>query len=136
MKRYSPYIKKYIKEINEAGYTVNDSGSHISKSIGCYEILITDLTVKSLFTKIKKVLVWIKNKETRVIEIEKLYKHELLPLPFHKIDSFVEDTIADLRVENADTPVVKEQKVVRDLDLKIPIPKANVRETPVRDIRV
>ncbi len=136
MKRYSPYIKKYIKEINEAGYTVNDSGSHISKSIGCYEILITDLTVKSLFTKIKKVLVWIKNKETRVIEVEKLYKHELLPLPFHKIDSFVEDTIADLRVENADTPVVKEQKVVRDLDLKIPIPKANVRETPVRDIRV
>ena len=136
MKRYSPYIKKYIKEISEAGYTVNDSGSHISKSIGCYEILITYLTVKSLFTKIKKVLVWIKNKETRVIEVEKLYKHELLPLPFHKIDSFVEDTIADLRVENADTPVVKEQKVVRDLDLKIPIPKANVRETPVRDIRV
>lgn len=136
MKRYSPYIKKYIKEITEAGYTVNDSGSHISKSVGCYEILITDLTVKSLFTKIKKVLVWIKNKETRVIEIEKLYKHELLPLPFHKIDSFVESTIADIGVENTDAPVVKEQKVVRDLDLKIPIPKVNVREVTIRDIRV
>ena len=136
MKRYSPYIKKYIREITEAGYTVNDSGSHISKCVGCYEILITDLTVKSLFTKIKKVLVWIKNKETRVIEIEKLYKHELLPLPFHKIDSFVQSTIADFGVENTDTPVEKEQKVVRDLDLKIPIPKVNVRDVPVRDIRV
>ena len=136
MKRYSPYIKKYIREITEAGYTVNDSGSHISKSIGCYEILITDLTVKSLFTKIKKVLVWIKNKETRVIEIEKLYKHELLPLPFHKIDSFVQNAIADLGVEDTDVRAVKEKKVVRDLDLNIPIPKINVREVSVRDIRV
>lgn len=136
MKRYSPYIKKYIKEITEAGYTVNDSGNHISKCIGCYEILITDLTVKSLFTKIKKVLVWIKNKETRVIEIEKLYKHELLPLPFHKIDSFVQNAIADLGVEDTDVRAVKEKKVVRDLDLNIPIPKINVREIPVRDIRV
>lgn len=135
MKRYSPYIRMYIKEITEAGYTVNDSGRHISKCIGCYEILITDLTVKSLFTKIKKVLVWIKNKETRVIEIEKLYKHELLPLPFHKIDSFVQNAIADLGVDT-DVRALKEQKVVRDLDLNIPIPKINVREVPVRDIRV
>lgn len=136
MKRYSPYIKKYIKEITEAGYTVDDSGSHISKCIGCYEILITDLTVKSLFTKIKKVLVWIKNKETRVIEIEKLYKHELLPLPFHKIDGFVQNAIADLGIENIDVQVVKEKNVVRDLDLNISVPQINVREVPVRDIRV
>ncbi len=136
MKRYSPYIKKYIKEITEAGYTVDDSGSHISKCIGCYEILITDLTVKSLFTKIKKVLVWIKNKETRVIEIEKLYKHELLPLPFHKIDGFVQNAIADFGIENIDVQVVKEKNVVRDLDLNISVPQINVREVPVRDIRV
>lgn len=134
MKKYSPYIKKYIKEINKAGYTISDNGSQLSKHIGCYEIIITDLTVRSLFTKIKTVLVWIKNKETRTIEIEKLYKHELLPLPFHKITSFTDTVVTELLANNKSNQGTKPQEAIRDMDIDIAIPEIKVRETTIQDI--
>lgn len=131
MKKYSPYIKKYIKDINESGYTINDSGSQLSKRVGCYEIIITDLTVRSMFTKIKTVLVWIKNKETRTIEVERLYKHEVLPLPFHKIDRFACKTVAGLRTENTYIHESNIRKVVRH-----EIPEINMRKIKIQDITV
>ena len=55
MESYSPYIKKYLKEIEATGYSINPNGSQLHKSIVNYEVIITDLTVKSLFM-IKTVL--------------------------------------------------------------------------------
>ncbi|MFV0536897.1 MAG: hypothetical protein ACK5M3_05915 [Dysgonomonas sp.] len=95
MEPYSPYIKKYLKKIEEAGYSINPNGSQLHKSIANYEVIITDLTVKSLFM-IKTVLVWIKNTDTKVIEKEQFFRHEILPLPFFKIDNFAKTVIADL----------------------------------------
>lgn len=130
MKKYSPYIKKYIKDINQTGYTVNDSGNQFSKRIGSYEIIITDLTVRSLFTKTKTLLVWLKNKDTKTIEVEKLYKNELLPLPFHKIDNFACNTVASLRNENS-YQHDNIQKVIRHN-----IPEINIRKIKIQDITV
>lgn len=95
MDTYSPYIKKYLKKIEAAGYSINPNGSQLHKSIANYEVIITDLTVKSLFM-IKTVLVWIKNTDTKVIEKEQFFRHEILPLPFFKIDDFAKGVIADL----------------------------------------
>jgi len=137
MKKYSPYIKKYIKEINKAGYTISDNGSQLSKHIGCYEIIITDLTVRSLFTKIKTVLVWIKNKETRTIEIEKFYKNELLPLPFHKVNRYIDGIISKLSINNKVELEIQPQEVANNIDIEIPVPEHNkVRETTIQDITI
>lgn len=95
MEPYSPYIKKYLKKIEAAGYSINPNGSQLHKSIANYEVIITDLTVKSLFM-VKTVLVWIKNTDTKVIEKEQFFRHEILPLPFFKIDDFAKTVIADL----------------------------------------
>jgi hypothetical protein len=97
VEKYSPYIKKYIREIKEAGYIINDNGNQFSMCVGCYEILITDLSVDSLFGKAKTVLVWVKDKNSRTIEVERLFKHEILPLPFRKINSFVHERITALK---------------------------------------
>jgi hypothetical protein len=138
MKKYSPYIEKYIKEINRAGYTISDNGNQLSKHIGCYEIIITDLTVRSFFTKIKTVLIWIKNKETRTIEIEKLYKHELLPLSFHKIESFTEKVVAELSANYKPIRENQPQEAVRniDIDIDITIPSLKVREVSAHDVTI
>lgn len=96
MESYSPYIKKYFKKIEAAGYSINPNGSQLHKSIANYEVIITDLTVKSLFM-IKTVLVWIKNTDTKVIEKEHLFRREITPLPFFKIDNFAEAVVADLK---------------------------------------
>lgn len=130
MKKYSPYIKKYIKNINESGYAINDNGSQLSKRIGCYEILITDLTVRSMFTKVKTVLVWIKNKETKTIEVERLYKNEMLPLPFNKIDKFACKTVAGLRTDNSYQHENNMQKVRHE------VPEINMRKIKMQDITV
>lgn len=95
MEPYSPYIKKYLKKIEAAGYSINPNGSQLHKFIANYEVIITDLTVKSLFM-VKTVLVWIKNTDTKVIEKEQFFRHEILPLPFFKIDDFAKTVIADL----------------------------------------
>jgi hypothetical protein len=97
VEKYSPYIKKYIREIKEAGYIISDNGYQFSMCVGCYEILIRDLTVKSLFSKAKTILVWVKDKNSRTIEVERLFKHEILPLPFHKINSFAHERIIALK---------------------------------------
>lgn len=132
MKKYSPYIKKYIKEIHKAGYTVCGNGSQLSKHIGCYEILITDLTVRSLFTKIKTVLIWVKNKETRTIEVEKLYKHEILPLPFKKIDTFADKTILALKLNSGLRNENHVQEIIHDIDLNVIMTDIRIREVSVQ----
>jgi len=114
MESRSPYIKKYLKKIEEAGYSVNKNGSQLHKCIGNYEILITDLTVKSLFM-IKTVLVWVKNSETKIIEKERFFRHEIMPLPFSKIDEFAKLTIAELNKTSEGVKVSKERFVVKDL---------------------
>lgn len=93
MDLYSPYIKRYQKDIEEAGYTISDNGSQLSKRIGRYVILITDLSVKGIFINNKTLLIWIKNTETKIIEKEILIKQEVLPLPFYKIEKGVRDII-------------------------------------------
>lgn len=113
MESYSPYIKKYLKKIEAAGYSINPNGSQLHKSIGNYEVIITDLTVKSLFM-IKMVLVWIKNTDTKVIEKEQFFRHEIMPLPFFKIDDFAKTVITDLNeswkelVDSEDSFVAKD----------------------------
>lgn len=69
MESYSPYIKKYQKEILAVGYSIVDK-SQLKKFIDGYEVLITDLSVKNLLINVKTVLVWIKNTETKIIEKE------------------------------------------------------------------
>ncbi|NDV96051.1 hypothetical protein D0T84_14180 [Dysgonomonas sp. 521] len=136
MKKYSPYIKKYIKEINKAGYTISDNGSQLSKQVGCYEILITDLTIRSSFTKIKTVLVWVKNKETRTIEVEKLYKHEILPLPFKRIDTFADKTILALKLNRGLRNQSHIQEITHDIDMNVVMADIKVREISLHDITV
>lgn len=96
MDLYSPYIKKYYKDITLFDYTISDNGSQLSKRMGCYMILITDLSIKGVFANTKTLLIWIKNLNTRTIEKEILLKHELLPLPFAKVDKTVKTVISGL----------------------------------------
>jgi hypothetical protein len=95
MKSHTPYIKKYLEKIEVAGYSVNKNGNQLHKRIDCYEIQVTDLTVRSLFMT-KTVLVWVKNSETKIIEKERFFRHEILPLPFSKIDDFANTCVAEL----------------------------------------
>lgn len=114
MEPYSPYIKKYLKKIEAAGYSINPNGSQLHKSIANYEVIITDLTVKSLFM-IKTVLVWIKNTDTKVIEKEQFFRHEILPLPFFKIDDFARTVIADLNESWGELEESSDSFVANDL---------------------
>lgn len=114
MESHSPYIKKYLKKIEAAGYTVNKDGSQLHKYIGRYEVLVTDLTVKSLFM-IKTVLVWIKNTETKTIEKEKFFRHEILPLPFSKIDDYANASVAELSQTSKPVKVSRDTFLVKDL---------------------
>ena len=100
MKSQSPYIRKYIKDITTLGYIVSDNGGQLSKVIGMYEILITDLTVRGQLFDTKTVLIWFKNIENRIIVRERIFKYELLPLPFRKIDSYIKHSIEELNSQN------------------------------------
>lgn len=122
MEPYSPYIKKYLKKIEAAGYSINPNGSQLHKFIANYEVIITDLTVKSLFM-IKTVLVWIKNTDTKVIEKEQLFRHEILPLPFFKIDDFARTVIADLNESWGELEESSDSFVANDL-----VQTVNVRD--------
>lgn len=114
MEPYSPYIKKYQKKIEAAGYSINPNGSQLHKFIGNYEVIITDLTVKSIFM-IKTVLVWIKNTDTKVIEKEQFFRHEILPLPFFKIDEFAKAVIVDLNESWGELEDSEDSFVAKDL---------------------
>ncbi len=114
MESYSPYIKKYLKEIEATGYSINPNGSQLHKSIVNYEVIITDLTVKSLFM-IKTVLVWIKNTDTKVIEKEQLFRREISPLPFFKIDDFAKAAIDDLTESQGKPERSADRFVAKDL---------------------
>lgn len=95
MNTYSPYIKKYLKKIQAAGYHVHDNGSQLYRDAGDYEILISDLTVRSLF-KVETLLIWIKDKSTKVIVKELFFRHELMPLRFSKVVNCVDDILLEL----------------------------------------
>lgn len=124
MEPYSPYIKKYQKEILAVGYSIVDN-SQLKKLIDGYEVLITDLSVKNLLINVKTVLVWIKNTETKIIEKEIFIRNEILPLPFSKIESYVESAIGELKKKTCRRDVEEKDNtyVVNDL-----VQDANVRD--------
>ncbi|MFV0539325.1 MAG: hypothetical protein ACK5M3_18450 [Dysgonomonas sp.] len=95
METYSPYIRKYQKKIREAGYWIDVSGNRFRKHIGRYEVLITDLTVNNLIM-VKRILVWVRDTKTGIVEQEKFFCHEISPLPFSKVDDFAREIIAQL----------------------------------------
>lgn len=125
MENYSFYIKKNIDDIEKAGYTIEQNGKQLRKSVDEYEILITDLTTRSLLTNVKILLIWIKNKETKIIEQEKYFKNELLPLPFNKVNLSAEKMIAKLKNTKKRSYVLK--NTIIDIDYNMA--KDNVKKS-------
>lgn len=97
MNSYSPYINKYLKKILDSGYSVRENGSQLYRDEGDFEVLISDLTVKSLF-QVETLLVWIKDKKTKVIIKEMFFRNELLPLKFKKVDKKISLFVQDLNI--------------------------------------
>lgn len=118
MDLYSPYIKKYLNDVKNADYAIDDNGSQLSKRIGRYVILITDLSVRGMFADTKTLLIWIKNTESKTIEREILIKHELFPLPFDRVEKHVRKTIIELTsrktIEYAESPI---KEIIHDISI-------------------
>lgn len=126
MKPYTPYIRKYLKKIKAAGYIIDESGSRFYKDIGCYQILVTDHTVKGFFMA-KRLLVWIKNTQTHIIEKEGFFYHEIRPLPLHKIDDFAKSVITDLS-DSPKNAELQDHFIVSDLNYDT---ETQIRKNPI-----
>ncbi|WP_221412108.1 hypothetical protein [Dysgonomonas sp. ZJ279] len=98
MKHYSPFIKKYIKEIQNGEYIIYPDGNQIYKKIGIYYVLITDLSIRSFLFNILSfvdVFIWIKDSNTNIILKEKYFRGWCLP-NYKKVNDFIERSIQQL----------------------------------------
>jgi hypothetical protein len=68
--------------------------------------------------------------------MEKLYKHELLPLPFHRIESFTDKVVAELSANNKSGRKNQPQEAIRNIGIDIVIPDLKVRKATVQDVTI